>query len=88
MLDIRAAAGLTGHHPETLRRWAWTGRLAARRRGNRLYVAGAGVEALAGGRGARRAAGLREWAQAARARNRPGAGGSAAGLVLEYRRSR
>ncbi len=36
LLDVRRAAALAGRHPETVRRWVWSGRLAARRQGNRL----------------------------------------------------
>ena len=51
MLDVRRAAALVGRHPETVRRWVWSGRLDARRQGNRLLVSRADVEALAEGEG-------------------------------------
>lgn len=87
MLDVRRAAALVGRHPETVRRWVWSGRLAARRRGNRLFMTRADVEAIAGERGT--VIGLADWAdRARRARDATGANGpgrSAAELVLEDR---
>jgi excisionase family DNA binding protein len=86
VLDVRRAAALAGRHPETVRRWIWTGRLAARRQGNRLLVARADVEALAEtGQGP--VADLAAWAEragAARA-NGSGSGCSAADLVIQDR---
>ena len=90
LLDVRRAAALVGRHPETIRRWVWSGRLEARRRNNRLVVARSEVESLA--RRKVNATNLREWAEQARtALARRGARtrqGSSAGLVLEDRRSR
>lgn len=90
MLDIRGAAALVGRHPETVRRWVWSGRLRARRQGNRLLVARNDVEALA--LSARRPLlTLAEWAEracAARTAGANGAGGSAADLLLEDRAHR
>jgi hypothetical protein len=89
MIDVRRAALLAGRHPETVRRWVWSGRLAARRQGNRLLVARGDVEALAGA--GRAVSGLAEWAARAQAA-RPGRADrrvrSAAELVLEDRRQR
>jgi hypothetical protein len=65
MLDVRAAAALARRHPETIRRWVWSGRLAAEREGNRLLVARADVEALAASEG-RAASSLAAWADRAR----------------------
>jgi Helix-turn-helix domain len=87
MLDVRHAAALVERHPETIRRWVWSGRLSARREGNRLVVSRAEVESLVAG-GARRASSLTEWAHAAaRARRADDAvaGGTAADLVLADR---
>lgn len=90
LLDVRRAAALVGRHPETVRRWVWSGRLAARRQGNRLLVARADVELMAKQRGA--VISLAEWADRARAaRHAAGADGSApsaAELVIEDRSSR
>jgi hypothetical protein len=88
-LDVKAAALVAGRTAETIRRWVWSGRLSARRRGNRLVVARGDVEALAGG-GARQPVSLAEWARLAEAamRARRGPHKSAADLVIEERRRR
>lgn len=87
LLDVRGAAALVGRHPETVRRWVWSGRLAARRQGNRLLMARADVEAMASHR-----VGLAEWADRARAaRDASAAKGSersAAEFVIDDRASR
>lgn len=84
MCDARRRSG---RHPETVRRWVWSGRLAARRKGNRLLMARADVAALAIQRGT--VIGLAEWADRARAARQSaeagGSGRSAAELVLEDR---
>ena len=89
MLDVRRAAALAGRHPETVRRWVWSGRIGARREGGRLLVARGDVEALAG---AGRTLSLAAWAEQARnARKGAGADGSratAADLVIEDRAGR
>ena len=87
-LDVKAAAALSGRTAETIRRWVWSGRLSARKRGNRLVVARADVEALAGG--GRRLLSLGEWARLAEAamRGRRGPHESAADLVIHERRRR
>jgi hypothetical protein len=89
LLDVRRAAALVGRHPETVRRWVWSGRLSARREGNRLLVARGEVEALAGN-GSRASTSLSEWARrAARGRETgESAGGTAADLVLADRARR
>lgn len=90
LIDVRRAAALTGRHPETIRRWIWSGRLTARRQGIRLLVARADVEAMAPGDDV--ASSLREWVDRARtvqARwrdTRPRR--SAADLVIEDRTTR
>lgn len=87
LLDVRSAASLVGRHPETVRRWVWSGRLAARRRGNRLLMARADVQAAAGEGSL--AIGLAEWADRARSlrgeAGTRGAGDTAADLVLDDR---
>lgn len=91
LIDVRSAAALVGRHPETVRRWVWSGRLAARRQGNRLLMARDDVEALAESQ-SRALDTLAAWAdRAAAARKRGGVrrpGSSAADLVLEDRRQR
>lgn len=90
-VDVRRAAALAGRHPETVRRWVWSGRLAARRRGNRLLVARDDVEALAGDT-ARTVISLATWAerarQAARHDGESPRRSSAADLVIEDRMHR
>ncbi len=87
-LDVNAAARLAGRTAETIRRWVWSGRLTARKRGNRLVMARRDVEALAGDR--ERSLSLAEWARLAEAalRGRRGPHRSAADLVIEGRRRR
>ena len=90
LLEVRRAAALVGRHPETVRRWVWSGRLAARRSGHRLLVARDDLEALARHEGF--VPTLAEWADRVGAlRGRPGrggSGGSAADLVIEDRAGR
>lgn len=38
MIDVKAAASIAGRTPETVRRWVWSGRLAAQRDGRRMLV--------------------------------------------------
>jgi excisionase family DNA binding protein len=89
MLDVRRAAALVGRHPETVRRWVWSGRLAARKQGNRLLMARADVEALAKSEGRAVTSSLAAWADRARAARAAaganGSGRSAADLVIEDR---
>lgn len=87
-LDVKAAARLAGRTTETIRRWVWSGRLSARRRGSRLVVSRGDVEALSGAR--KGSLPLAEWAAQAEAamRTRRGRGSSAADLVIEERRRR
>ena len=91
LIDVRGAAALVGRHPETIRRWVWSGRLAARREGRRLLMARADLEAVAASEG-RTLASLAAWADRARsarvAAGRRGSGASAAELVIEDRAQR
>jgi Helix-turn-helix domain len=84
-LDVKAAARLAGRTAETIRRWVWSGRLSARKRGSRLVVSRGDVEALAGAR--KGSLTLAEWAALAEAAmpTRRGRGASAADLVIEER---
>jgi excisionase family DNA binding protein len=93
MLDVREAARLAGRTPETVRRWVWSGRLAARRDGNRLLVARDDVLRLAAGKQATRPRGaaysLGQWAdEVAAAHGRGRRGASARDLVLADRAER
>jgi hypothetical protein len=87
-LDVKAAARLAGRTTETIRRWVWSGRLSARKRGSRLVVSRGDLEALAGV--GKEPLSLREWAAMAESamRTRRGRGASAADLVIEERRRR
>jgi hypothetical protein len=89
VLDVKAAALVAGRTAETIRRWIWSGRLAARKRGNRHYVARRDVETLVH-EGEGQPLSLAEWAsQAERAmRIREGPHGSAADLVTDERQRR
>src|SRR3954454_1633324 len=91
MLDVRSAAALVGRPPETVRRWVWSGRLPARRRGRRLVMAREDVEAIAAS-DARGSTSLAAWTDCAHAvREAAGAstsGPSAADLVIEDRAQR
>jgi hypothetical protein len=87
MLEIREAAALAQRTPETVRRWVWAGRLTARRSANRLLVARADVERMAGS-GARPLT-LCEWAEQAQTVLGPGRpGATACDLVLADRAAR
>lgn len=90
LIDVRHAADLAGRHPETIRRWVWSGRLQAQRRGRGLLVARSEVRSLAGQDGA--AATLALWAErAGEVRLSVGSAaprGSAAELVIEDRLAR
>ena len=88
MLTVRDAADEVGRTPETIRRWVWSGRLPASKRGNRLTVARDDLERVAG-----RAFGsdLAAWADQLAAQRAAGAQvetRSAADLVLADRRRR
>ena len=49
MVEIREAASLVGRTPETVRRWVWSGRLPAVKKGNRLLVSRAALRAATTG---------------------------------------
>lgn len=87
LIDVSRAAVLAGRHPETVRRWVWSGRLSAQRQGRRLLVARSEVQAMVGQEVA--ASSLRDWADRVRAARGSVADGgtalSAADLVIEDR---
>lgn len=89
LVDVRQAAALVGRNPETVRRWIWSGKLSAVRKGKRLFVA---REELGGVASTGKASlELSEWARRAQAaRQTPGRapGRSAADLVFEDRAER
>jgi excisionase family DNA binding protein len=84
VLDVREAAQVVGRTAETVRRWVWSGRLPARRQGNRLLVARSDLEALVRPRSGAAPISLRDWA----AQLPAGVGPSAADLVLSDRSDR
>lgn len=94
MLDVRETAQVAGRTPETVRRWIWSGRLTARRHGNKLLVARVDVDDLVRGGAAPQVLSLSEWADAVEGARltgslgEPGAEGSAVDLVLDDRASR
>ncbi|HSP10183.1 MAG TPA: helix-turn-helix domain-containing protein [Candidatus Dormibacteraeota bacterium] len=86
-LDVKTAARISGRTAETIRRWVWSGRLPARKSGNRLLVKRADVEHIAGGS---QTLSLGEWLAMAEheLRRHRGPYRSAADLVIEERRRR
>lgn len=84
MLDVREAAALVGRTPETLRRWIWAGRLAARKHGNRLFVARDDLDVLTASSN-QRPISLAQWVKLIDERIPRGKSASAADLVLADR---
>ena len=89
MVGVREAADLVGRTPETVRRWVWSGRLEARRDGNRLLLRRSDVVGLGEGQDPAAPLSLLEWAKQAKAAQRGArVGTSAADLVLDDRAER
>ncbi len=91
MLNINEAALLARRSPETIRRWVWSGKLAACRQGRRLMVSHDELISVIRPQGIAEARSLAEWTDMARqALSKPGrpSVGSAADLVLSDRRRR
>lgn len=93
MLDVREVAQLARRTPETVRRWIWSGRLPARRHGNKLLVARDAIDDLTRGTASLVALTLTEWMEAVEAQRQAGAlgsttGASAADVVLDDRSTR
>ena len=87
LVDIRQAAADTGRSPETVRRWVWSGKLNATKRGNRLLIDRAELERFFRERREEAPVGLAAWAaeRDEAARQEAAVRGSAADLVLEHR---
>ena len=60
-VDVLEAASLTGRSAETIRRWVWSGRLKADKRGNKILIGRSDLEALVGTSGLRSARSLADW---------------------------
>ena len=94
MLDVREAARLVRRTPETVRRWIWSGRLPARRHGNKLLVKRGDLDDLIGLRRHDDRMTLADWVNQQSAVRRSGAlgrsstGASAADLVVADREGR
>lgn len=92
MVDVREAAALVARTPETVRRWVWSGRVRARKSGNRLLLDRSELLASTGVGSARSrepALRLADWVGLADARESRGRrGGSASDLVLAARAGR
>jgi excisionase family DNA binding protein len=89
-LDVAAAAAVAGRSAETVRRWVWSGRLRAHRRGNKLLIARTDLDRLLGSSGIAGAISLAEWVAAVESSGlkKGPRGATAADLVLEERRHR
>lgn len=89
-LDVAAASRLAGRSAETVRRWVWSGRLPARKRGNKLLIARTDLEHLLGASGKAKAASLADWIEGLEASGlkKEARDDSVAELVLEDRRAR
>jgi len=89
-LDVLAAASIAGRSAETVRRWVWSGRLRAHKRGNKLLIDRSDLERLLKSSAARKSLTLAEWLESLeRSALKSGAKArSAADLVLADRRAR
>jgi excisionase family DNA binding protein len=89
-LDVAAAASVAGRSAETVRRWVWSGRLRAHKRGNKLLIARSDLDRLLGSNGIVGAMSLADWVAAVESSGlKTGPrGATAADLVLEERRLR
>jgi len=89
-IDVLQAAALAGRSAETIRRWVWSGRLKARKRGNKLLIGREQLDEVMNSAGIGDTLTLEEWlAELKRSGLKRGASErSAADLVLEDRRQR
>ena len=90
MVGIREAATLVERTPETVRRWVWSGRLPAVKKGNRLLVNRADLREVATGQSAPDgpALTLAEWRATVAEHLIRKTGRTASDLVLADRRQR
>src|SRR2546429_5267408 len=91
LIDVRQAASEAGRSAETVRRWIWSGRLAATKRRHKLLVNRAELQSIAGGDRRSTAQNLAEWIADLNARPtfaRSPRRASSSDLVLEDRRVR
>lgn len=89
MIDVQEAAALVSRAPETVRRWVWSGRLAAQRSGRKIVVARDDVLRMTGVKPAPSDVSLAQWAAELRQDNeRSGRASTASDLVLADRAGR
>ncbi len=88
MVDVHEAARLTRRTPETVRRWVWSGRIEAVKRGNKLFLPRAAMTGVGDDGEAHTAMPLAEWAALLPTSRRGRAGRSARDLVAEDRERR
>ena len=89
MIDVHEAAALVRRTPETVRRWVWSGRVPAVKKGQKLFVPRRAVLAATGSElpNADRPT-LREWADAIPPTSASTPRSSARDLVLDDRARR
>lgn len=89
-LDVIAAAAVAGRSAETVRRWVWSGRLRAHKRGNKLLIERSDLDRLLKLSTGKNALTLAQWLDSVKRsglKSRANAE-SAADLVLADRRAR
>ena len=89
-LDVIAAAAVAGRSAETVRRWVWSGRLRAHKRGNKLLIERSDLDRLLKSSTAPNSLTLAQWLDSVKRsglKSRARAE-SAADLVLADRRGR
>jgi len=89
-LDGAAAAAVAGRPAETVRRWVWSARLRAHRRGNKRLIARSDPDRLLGSSGIAAAMSLAAWVAAVESSGlkKGPRGETAVDLVREDRRLR
>ncbi|MBJ7607831.1 MAG: helix-turn-helix domain-containing protein [Candidatus Dormibacteraeota bacterium] len=87
LLDVRQVATRVGRSAETIRRWIWSGRLAAQKQGNRLLIQRADADRVIAGRPQ---LSLAEWVaeREEQQQGTPRRQRSAADLIMDDRRRR